>query len=117
MAKMQTCFCCGKEYELCPHCPTGAGYAPWRTMHCCIDHFKLFELARAYKNGELTMEAARERLSRTDTAGLENFNTQTGALLREISAGGSIEPGKPETIAVKMLNDVKFNLIGEQLYE
>ena len=53
MPRKQKCICCGKTYDLCIHCPTDVGYTPWRTMHCSVDHFKIFELVRDYVNGKL----------------------------------------------------------------
>lgn len=84
MSKKAICICCGKEYELCPHCPTFIAYTPWRRMHCSIEHFKVFETAREYKNGTLSKESARERLSRIGITGYENWSTQTGEVIEEI---------------------------------
>lgn len=53
-------------------------------MHCCIDHFKIFETVREYKNGALSITDARDYLSKLNTTGYETFDTQTGAVLREI---------------------------------
>lgn len=92
MKKSLKCFCCGKEYDLCPHCPTDVSYAPWRTMHCCIEHFKLFELAQDYRNGMITKTEAREFLDRNNFSGCERFETQTGAVIREIMTGNELTP-------------------------
>lgn len=53
-------------------------------MHCSIDHFKIFEIAREYQNGSLTRDEALDQLSRTDTAGYEAFDTATGEILRKL---------------------------------
>ena len=71
-------------YDACIHCPTDVGFTPWRSMHCSIDHFKIFELARDYVNGKLSKDEAIEKLARTNTEGYEDFDTQTGSVLREI---------------------------------
>lgn len=53
-------------------------------MHCSIDHFKIFEIAREYQNGALTRDEALDRLTRTDTTGYETFDTATGEVLRKL---------------------------------
>lgn len=62
-------------------------------MHCSINHFKIFEIAREYKNGTLTRAEAIEQLSRTDITGYKYFDTQTGEVLREI-----LSDDQPDTI-------------------
>lgn len=84
MPRKQKCICCGKTYDLCIHCPTDVGYTPWRSMHCSVDHFKIFELVRDYVNGKLPKDKILEMLAKTNTEGYERFNTQTSAVLREL---------------------------------
>lgn len=80
------CLCCGKEIDLCPHCPTEVRYTPWRTLADSMGHFKLFCVAQDYASGKLSKADAKELLERIDTTGYEHFKTQTGAILREILA-------------------------------
>lgn len=61
-------------------------------MHCSIDHFKIFEIAREYQNGALTRDQALNRLSRTDTTGYETFNTATGEVLRKLFTVAPADP-------------------------
>lgn len=98
MTRTQKCFCCGKEYEVCPHCPTDYGFSPWRSMHCSIDHFKIFEIVREYQNGALTRDEALDRLSRTDTTGYETFDTATGEILRRLLTVVPVESVDPVVI-------------------
>lgn len=78
------CKCCGKKIKLCPHCPTEAGYTPWRTLADSQEHFKLFMLACDYANKAITKDEALAMLHRLDVTGYEHFNTSTGEILREL---------------------------------
>lgn len=84
MSTKSICLCCGREYEVCPHCPTAVSYTPWRRLHCSAEHFKLFETAREYQNGTLSKADAKARLSRLDLTGYEHFGTQTGEVIQKI---------------------------------
>lgn len=99
MTNKGICFACGKEYDICPNCPGNEhGFVPWRRMYCSIDHFKLFELIREYKNGKISKEEVIQQLSSIKHDGFEDFNTATGRTLREIlseSAAPAEEQPKP----------------------
>lgn len=76
-------------------------------MHCSVEHFKLFELARDFKNGAISKSEARELLSRIGVAGCEKFETQTGSVIREILTDD-------EALSEEETVETVFEVMGDQ---
>lgn len=81
-----TCKICGAGYNACDSCLHTRGYAPWRAIGCCEDHFKAFMVLYEYDSGTLEKVDAQAMLSALSIEGWENYPEHNKYLISAILA-------------------------------
>lgn len=63
------CITCGQEFRPCPRCEerkadyeSQYGFAPWRTVACCVECYQIYDVLRRVNYGQLTMSEAQAML-------------------------------------------------------
>lgn len=88
MENRRVCFACGKEYEFCPQCPSGARKDPWHMMFDCRQCKDVFYTVSSVNAGSLTPQQARGVLSEYDMTDRSQYSAQIRRVLEQIYAVG-----------------------------
>lgn len=62
-AKKNECLLCGSEYEVCKMCARVAKMTPWRLDYDTPRHFQIHAIIKEIREGILTNEEAKEKLT------------------------------------------------------
>jgi len=95
------CSVCGKGYHICNSCLEQKSLKPWRTITDTIEHYKIYMAIHGYTLSK-NKEIAKQELQNCDLSGLENFNPEIKAVIKEIMtepkrAKPASKKEKPET--------------------
>lgn len=96
------CSICGAGYHVCRSCLDQKSFKPWRTVTDSIEHYQIYMAIHGYTISK-DKEKAREELQNCNLSGLENFNPEIQAVIKEIMA----ESKKIKTIPKKEKEPVK----------
>ncbi len=77
------CKICGKGYHVCGTCQEQRTFKPWRTVTDTIEHYKIYVAIHGYTISK-NKESAKADLKNCDLSGLENFNPEIQAVIKEI---------------------------------
>lgn len=77
------CSICGHKYHICNSCPEQKKFRPWRTVTDTIEHYKIYMAIHGYTITK-DRETAKTQLQNCDLSGLENFNPEIKAAIKEI---------------------------------
>ncbi len=77
------CSVCGKGYHICNSCLEQKSLKPWRTITDTIEHYKIYMAIHGYTLSK-NKEIAKQELQNCDLSGLENFNPEIKAVIKEI---------------------------------
>ena len=78
------CCICGKEYHFCPTCSEDYNKPTWYAIFDTERCHDIYEICTNYRDGIITIENAKERLSKFDLSDLENFAEATKNQIKEI---------------------------------
>lgn len=60
--KINHCFLCGTEYEVCKYCRQVVEYTPWRQQCDSMRHFQIYMIVKDIRSGGLKPAEAKEQL-------------------------------------------------------
>ncbi len=86
------CSICGHKYHICSSCPEQKKFRPWRTVTDTIEHYKIYMAIHGYTITK-DRETAKTELQNCDLSGLENFNPEIKAVIKEILAESRTKGG------------------------
>lgn len=84
------CKICGKGYHVCGTCLEQRTFKPWRTVTDTVEHYKIYLAIHGYTISK-DKESAKKELKDCDLSGLENFNPEIKAAIKEILSEGRKE--------------------------
>ncbi len=106
------CSVCGKGYHICNSCLEQKSLKPWRTITDTIEHYKIYMAIHGYTLSQ-NKEIAKQELQNCDLSGLENFNPEIKAVIKEIMT----EPKRAKAVSKKekqeTAKDIKTDNVNE----
>ena len=102
------CTICGNSYSFCPVCNSGDSNKPtWYFIFDSQNCHDIYEVCTQYRDGEIDVNNAYEKISKLDLSNLKDFYESTRAQIEEIlSKGKEIKPveNKQKTNNTKFIN-------------
>ena len=97
----RVCIICGKEYRYCSACGEDAGKPTWYFIFDGQNCHDIYEVCTQYRDGEIDVKAAYEKISKLDISNIKNFAEATRIQIEEI-----LEKGKDtNSVAEKVKTD------------
>ena len=84
----RVCIICGKEYRYCSACGEDAGKPTWYFIFDDLNCHDIYEVCTQYRDGEIDVKAAYEKISKLDISNIKNFAEATRIQIEEILAKG-----------------------------
>ena len=84
----RTCIICGENYAYCPHCGEDANKPTWYFIFDGQNCHDIYEVCTQYRDGEIDVKAAYEKISKLDISNIKNFADATRIQIEEILAKG-----------------------------
>ena len=94
------CVVCGKGYHLCVSCKDAMKLRPYRVLTDTSEHYKIFQIIKAYNEGIYSKNDARKALSNIDISDKDTFVESVRNKINEILADDKTT-AKVETTEVK----------------
>lgn len=107
----KVCIICKKEYHYCPNCKTDNDKPSWYAIFDGQNCYDIYEICTSYRDGVIDKKVAKERISKCDISGLDNFAESTKAQIKEITDAKEvkIEEKKVEkTVETKAVKSAVF---------
>lgn len=82
------CIICGHSYHFCPTCGEDAGKPTWYFIFDGLNCHDIYEVCTQYRDGEIDVKAAYEKISKLDISNLDNFPDVTQSQIKEIITNG-----------------------------
>lgn len=92
------CIICSREYHYCSTCGEDSGKPSWYAIFHSQNCHDIYDVCVAYRDKEITVDEAYDKLSKLDLSDLKNFNETTKGQINEILAShkeGGTEEKKP----------------------
>ena len=103
----RTCIICGKSYSHCPNCGEDANKPSWYFIFDSQNCHDIYEVCTQYRDKEITVAQAYEKISKLDISDIKNFAESTRKQIEEImSKGKEFKPvnDKGKTDSTKTYN-------------
>ena len=84
----RVCIICGKEYHYCSACGEDAGKPTWYFIFDGQNCHDIYEVCTQYRDGEIDVKSAYEKISKLDISNIKNFADATRIQIEEILAKG-----------------------------
>ena len=84
----RTCIICGKRYSYCNNCQRDTGKPTWYFIFDDLNCHDIYEVCTQYRDGEIDVKAAYEKISKLDISDLDNFPEVTQSQIKEIITNG-----------------------------
>ena len=84
----RTCIICGKRYSYCNNCQIDANKPTWYFIFDGLNCHDIYEVCTQYRDGEIDVKAAYEKISKLDISDLDNFTEVTQSQIKEIITNG-----------------------------
>ena len=84
----RTCIICGKKYSYCNNCQSDANKPTWYFIFDGLNCHDIYEVCTQYRDGEIYVKAAYEKISKLDISNIKNFAEATRIQIEEILAKG-----------------------------
>lgn len=100
------CSICGKPYHKCLSCRDSMKLQPWKMFTDTAEHYKVFQMVRAYNMGVYTKDEFKSKLNNIDLSDLEDYKENIKVLIKDVLKEdiSVIEPVKKvEEPAVEMI--------------
>ena len=78
------CIICGRSYGFCPSCGADAGKPSWYFIFDGENCHDIYETCVAYRDKDIDLATAYDRISKLDTSNLKDFAADTKAQIEEI---------------------------------
>ena len=82
------CIICGNSYHFCPTCGEDTGKPTWYFIFDGQNCHDIYEVCTQYRDGEIDVKAAYEKISKLDISNIKNFAEATRIQIEEILAKG-----------------------------
>ena len=100
----RTCIICGKRYSHCNNCQRDAGKPTWYFIFDGQNCHDIYEICTQYRDGEIDVTTAYEKISKLDISNIKNFAEVTRIQIEEILAKGKDKDIKSVEDKVKTNN-------------
>ena len=95
------CIICGNSYHFCPTCGEDTGKPTWYFIFDGQNCHDIYEVCTQYRDGEIDVKSAYEKISKLDISNIKNFAEATRIQIEEI-----LEKGKDtNSVAEKVKTD------------
>ena len=84
----RTCIICGKKYSYCNNCQSDANKPTWYFIFDSQNCHDIYEVCTQYRDKEITVAQAYEKISKLDISDIKNFAESTRKQIEEILAKG-----------------------------
>lgn len=84
----RTCIICGENYAYCPHCGEDANKPTWYFIFDGQNCHDIYEVCTQYRDGEIDIKLAYEKISKLDISNIKNFAESTRMQIEEILKKG-----------------------------
>ena len=84
----RTCIICGKKYSYCNNCQSDANKPTWYFIFDSQNCHDIYEVCTQYRDKEITVAQAYEKISKLDISNIKNFAEATRIQIEEILAKG-----------------------------
>ena len=84
----RTCIICGKKYSYCNNCQSDANKPTWYFIFDSQNCHDIYEVCTQYRDKEITIAQAYEKISKLDISNIKNFADATRIQIEEILAKG-----------------------------
>ena len=84
----RTCIICGENYAYCPHCGEDANKPTWYFIFDGQNCHDIYEVCTQYRDGEIDINLAYEKISKLDISNIKNFAESTRMQIEEILKNG-----------------------------
>lgn len=84
----RTCIICGKRYSHCNNCQRDAGKPTWYFIFDGQNCHDIYEVCTQYRDGEIDINLAYEKISKLDISNIKNFAESTRMQIEEILKKG-----------------------------
>lgn len=84
----RTCIICGKKYSYCNNCQSDANKPTWYFIFDSQNCHDIYEVCTQYRDKEITVAQAYEKISKLDISNIKNFADATRIQIEEILAKG-----------------------------
>lgn len=101
------CSVCGKGYHLCVSCKEKIKVQPWKVVTDTSEHYKIFQIIRAYNTGIYTKDEAKEKLSHVDLNDMNTFIKSIKDKINEILTESIASNEISENAIVKTVSKTK----------
>lgn len=100
----RTCIICGKKYHFCPNCNEDSSKPTWYFIFDSQNCHDIYEVCTQYRDKEITVKQAYEKISKLDISNLKNFAESTRKQIEEIISKGKETKSVNETENTKVNN-------------
>ena len=84
----RTCIICGENYAYCPHCGEDANKPTWYFIFDGQNCHDIYEVCTQYRDGEIDINLAYEKISKLDISNIKNFAESTRIQIEKILKKG-----------------------------
>ena len=84
----RTCIICGKKYSYCNNCQSDAEKPTWYFIFDGQNCHDIYEVCTQYRDGEIDVKSAYEKISKLDISNIKNFAEATRIQIEEILEKG-----------------------------
>ena len=84
----RTCIICGKKYSYCNNCQSDANKPTWYFIFDSQNCHDIYEVCTQYRDKEITVAQAYEKISKLDISDIKNFAESTRKQIEEIMSKG-----------------------------
>lgn len=82
------CIICGHDYHFCPTCSEDTSKPTWYFIFDGQNCHDIYEVCTQYRDGEIDLKVAYEKISKLDLSNLKNFAESTRKQIDEIISKG-----------------------------
>lgn len=101
------CIICGARYSYCNNCQKDSGKPTWYFIFDGENCHDIYDVCVAYRDKEITIKEAYERISKLDLSDLESFAPSTKAQIEEIMKYNEQKFETKETVVLPKTNNTK----------
>ena len=94
-----TCAICGSGYYLCMSCQDNMQLRPWKLHTDTSEHFKVYQILRAYNSGVYNKTEARNALKNVDISDKDTYLCEIREMINNILAVS--KPAKKNNKTIK----------------
>lgn len=110
MENNRKCIICNSEYSYCPTCSHDREKPNWMTLFDNDNCHEIYNICVNYRDGNITQDKAKDKLSRCDLDKLEDFEKGTKNMIKEIMNIKDIKEKEKEKEEIKIEEETKIEV-------